>query len=123
MKVITRRVPAALLAAAIAASGLSVANAAATKKVRTGNSYDVQFMGNPSTGYIWTYNEPKSDNPGVMQVESMGYGAPQSKKLGAPAPYLFRLTCLKPGFAQLWFSYVSPSRQISEEHEHWARCE
>ena len=113
----------ALLSAFIALAGASAGEAAATKTIRTGNSYDVQFMGNPSTGYIWTYNEPKSDNPGVMQVEPLGYGAPQSRKLGAPAPYLFRLTCLKPGFAQLWFAYLGPTGQMGEEHEHWARCE
>lgn len=111
---------ATLLAASFAATA---AEAASRGNARAGNSYEFHFEGNPSTGYRWLYNEAKSDNPGIVRVDDLGYGKPASRKLGAPAPYNFRVTCLKGGNAELWFAYRGPTGKIGEEHTHWARCD
>ena len=96
---------------------------AAQKAIRVGNSYEFQVAGNPSTGYRWSFNSSKSSGLDVVKIDDLGYGNPASRKLGAPAPYRFRLTCLKAGSAELVFDYVAPDRHtIGKSHVHWVRC-
>lgn len=117
--------PAVALALGLASMPVLAGEAAASSKgqARPGNSYEFQFKGNPSTGYKWRYNSGKSENPGVVRVDDLGYGTATSRMMGAPAPYFFRVTCLKAGQAELWFAYVGPTGVPGEEHQHWARCE
>jgi hypothetical protein len=90
----------------------------------TGQSGEIQYPGNPSTGYTWTYNPEKSENPGIAQVEALGFGDPDSRMIGAPAPYIFRITCLKSGFATLFFEHVAPDRRtIGDTHKDEIRCD
>lgn len=96
---------------------------AAQKAIRVGNSYEFQLEGNPSTGYSWFFNGSKSSGLDVVKIDDLGYGTPASLRLGAPAPYRFRLTCLKAGPAELVFDYVAPDRNtIGKSHVHWVRC-
>jgi predicted secreted protein len=98
---------------------------ASSRTIKSGNSYEFQFDGNPSTGYQWKLNEAQSSGLDVVKVESLGYGRPLTKKIGAPAPFLFRITCQSEGNAELHFDYVSPgsAQTVAESHTHWARCE
>jgi inhibitor of cysteine peptidase len=87
-------------------------------------SYEFQFEGNPSTGYQWRLNASASKGLDIVDVESLGYGEPTSRLIGAPAPFRFRLTCTGSGTAELHFDYVSPDNTtIAQTHTHWARCE
>lgn len=96
---------------------------AAQKAIRVGNSYEFELEGNPSTGYRWSFNGSKSSGLEAVKVDDLGYDNPASRRLGAPAPYWFRLTCLKAGPAELVFDYVAPDRHtIGKSHVHWVRC-
>jgi predicted secreted protein len=112
---------------ALAAVGLAAAMAipadASTQTVQTGGSFELHIPGNPSTGYTWRLNQAKSQNIGVVKVKALGYGAPESNRLGAPAPFGFRIECTKPGSASLWFLYVGPTGQPGKEREQKVQCE
>jgi len=96
------------------------------RNLRLGNSWEFQFQGNPSTGYTWRLDGAASDGLALIKLESLGYRSSRKERpvvVGAPAPFLFRITCLKPGHADLWFQYVGPTGMRSpKRHEVWVRC-
>ncbi len=124
------RVPMLALLCLIAmAIGGSVADAKTKRSLRLGNTWEFQFEGNPSTGYTWQFDAAASDGLDLIKLQSLGYASGRKKRpavVGAPAPFLFRITCLKPGSADLWFHYVGPTGKRSRKfgrHEVWVRCD
>ena len=102
------------------------AGADATRTERLGNSWEFELQGNPSTGYHWELNTTASSGLDVVKVELLGYASGSGKPglVGAPAPFVFRFTCVKAGTAQLFFDYIGPTGKLSrEQHEAWVRCE
>jgi predicted secreted protein len=102
------------------------ADARATRNERLGNSWEFELQGNPSTGYHWELNPTASSGLDLVKVESLGYASGSGKPgmVGAPAPFVFRLTCVKAGTAQLIFDYIGPTGKRSQDsHEAWVRCE
>jgi len=119
----------ALVAAMASVSPMSPADAKTQRNLRLGNSWEFQFEGNPSTGYNWQLDAAASTGLDLIKLESLGYAGDGKKKkrpgmVGAPAPFKFRITCIKPGFADLWFQYIGPTGKRSpERHEVWVRCD
>jgi predicted secreted protein len=118
----------AALVLGTAASWLAGAPAAAdaAHNLHLGNSRVFQFAGNPSTGYRWTLNKASSSGLDLVQLESLGYASVKSKPglVGAPAPFRFRVTCVKAGAAQLRFDYIGPTGNKSGKRQDLAvRCE
>jgi len=95
--------------------------------VKVGNTVAFELKGNPSTGYRWRLNEPKSAGLDVVRVKSIGYQSKTSGDrvvVGAPAPFEFHITCAKSGSAHLLFEYVGPTGVLSDKkHETWVRCD
>jgi predicted secreted protein len=86
-------------------------------------SLEVRLPGNPSTGYQWRLNAETSSGLERVDVESLGYGEPESDLMGAPAPFVFRVVCVSAGAVMLRFDYVSPSGlTISKTAEHEMDC-
>lgn len=101
----------ALIFAPMLAGAVHAAEAAKTGAV--GDSYVLVLEGNPSTGYRWQFNAANSENPAIVRVEDLGYGAapkqPDGKLLlGAPQPYRLRISLQSAGSAKLVFEYVRP---------------
>lgn len=116
----------ALLLGLLLAAGMPSKSIAGREErsVKAGSSWEFQIEGNPSTGYIWRLNEGESENPAIVKVEDLGYGEPETKLLGAPAPYRFRITGLTPGFAKLHFEYLRPWIGKPDKTEDlWVRVE
>jgi predicted secreted protein len=110
----------------IAAMALTPADARTERNLRLGNSWEFQFEGNPSTGYAWRLDAATSDGLDLIKLESLGYASGKKRPgmVGAPAPFRFRITCIKPGTADLWFKYVGPTGKRSRSrHEVWVRCD
>ncbi|WP_158008070.1 protease inhibitor I42 family protein [Methyloceanibacter superfactus] len=103
------------------------ADAKTQRNLRLGNSWEFQFEGNPSTGYTWQLDAAASTGLDLIELKSLGYTDGRKKRpgmVGAPAPFKFRITCTKPGYADLWFQYVGPTGKRSpERHEVWVRCD
>lgn len=98
--------------------------AGAKRTLRLGNSMEFQLEGNPSTGYTWQLNQENSEGLDLVEVIALGYGESESDLVGAPAPYVFRITCIAAGFAHLVFDYIGPTGKRSREsHETWVHCE
>jgi len=117
-----------LLALPLALSaGSQGAATRAQKSVRVGTSWVIEMQGNPSTGYKWRLDQAGSENPSIVKVEDLGYGAAKTegkKLLGAPAPQHFRLTGLSAGFAKLHFEYVQPwVGKPAKTEDVWVRVE
>lgn len=96
------------------------------RNLRLGNSWEFQFEGNPSTGYTWKLDTAESSGLDLIKLESLGYVSDRKKQpgmVGTPAPFKFRVTCLAPGHADLWFDYVGPTGRPSRRHEVWIRCD
>jgi predicted secreted protein len=116
---------------AVALTGLAIDQAAAARKQRfsVGSSWVFQIEGNPSTGYIWRLNQASCENLAIVKVEDLGYGesaaaTDQKKRVGAPAPYRFRITGLAPGFTKLHFEYVRPwEDKPAKTEDAWVRIE
>ncbi|MEJ2377246.1 MAG: protease inhibitor I42 family protein [Pseudolabrys sp.] len=74
--------------------------------------------GNPSTGYHWYLNRGRSTGTNVVKVDSLGYarGGHKPGLVGAPAPFRFRITCVKAGVAHLRFDYIGPTHKPSGKH-------
>jgi inhibitor of cysteine peptidase len=106
---------------------MSTADAKTQRTLRLGNSWEFQFEGNPSTGYTWQLDAAASTGLDLIELKSLGYTGDRKKRpgmVGAPAPFKFRVTCIKPGYADLWFQYVGPTGKRSpERHEVWVRCD
>ncbi|HUS96987.1 MAG TPA: protease inhibitor I42 family protein [Hyphomicrobiaceae bacterium] len=110
----------------IVAMACTPADAKTQRNLRLGNYWEFQFEGNPSTGYTWQLDAAASDGLDLIKLESLGYesGTKRSGMVGRPAPFKFRITCIKPGSADLWFKYVGPTgKRSSNRHEVWVRCE
>lgn len=102
---------AALAIAALAAATAGIA--AESKDLARGASYTLELPGNPSTGYSWRLDASKSENASIVTIEDLGYvkSAPppgEKRRMGAPAPYHFRITGVSEGTATLVFEYVRP---------------
>ena len=99
---------------AAAATDVSTAH-----KLRIGESQVFQFRGNPSTGYRWMLDRPSSSGLALVKLESLGYASAPHKPglVGAPAPFRFRVTCLKAGAAHLNFDYVGPTGRNSDKQQ------
>jgi len=122
----SRAFGARVLLALMVLAASAPADARTTRNLRLGAPFEFLLEGNPSTGYKWVLNTSTSTGLDVVKVESLGYGTGDSKpgRVGARAPFKFRLTCLKAGFANLFFDYVGPTGQRSREsHETWVHCE
>jgi predicted secreted protein len=94
--------------------------------LRLGESWVFEFRGNPSTGYRWMLDKASSSGLDLVKLESLGYASVKSKPglVGAPAPFRFRLTCIKAGTAQLRFDYLGPTGKNSGKRQEAAvRCE
>lgn len=115
------------LLAPIAVLAVSVpADARTAHDMRLGNAFEFQLEGNPSTGYKWVLNKTTSTGLESVEVEPLGYGPSEGKAgmVGTPAPFKFRITCIKTGSANLFFDYIGPTGKRSREsHETWVRCE
>jgi predicted secreted protein len=107
------------------AATAALPESAVAENKRIGNSYEFEMEGNPSTGYKWKLNAQASTGLDVVKVEALGYGKAKSRKVGAPAIFIFRITCIGSGFARLQFDYVSPgsNRKVARSHTHDLRCE
>jgi predicted secreted protein len=117
---------AALCVVALAAAS-TPAGAASGKSLKVGSSSQLQFGGNPSTGYRWKLDRGASTGLGLVKVQSLGYGGGSGKRdghvvVGAPAPFAFRVTCIKPGNANLRFTYVGPTGKRSKQETVTVRC-
>ncbi|MBK8458624.1 MAG: protease inhibitor I42 family protein [Phyllobacteriaceae bacterium] len=97
---------------------------AGKRTVKTGNSWEFELEGNPSTGYTWRLDEAASSGLNLVEVAALGYRENTTGLLGAPAQFVFRLTCRSPGEAHLVFLYVGPTGKRSDKtHETWVRCD
>lgn len=114
----------ALLVTALVTGG---AEARTSRTVKIGDTVTFELAGNPSTGYRWNLKEPKSTGLDAVRVKAVGYKSTASGGrvvVGAPAPFLFQITCVKAGSAQLFFEYVGPTGTVSNKmHEIWVRCD
>lgn len=115
----------ARLSATLVAAGLAAAPAWAAQDAHPlGSSWEVEIEGNPSTGYRWLLDEARSTGLASVEVKALGYRDSATDLLGAPALYVFRLTCLAPGEAHLVFAYVGPTGEPSDKlHETRVRCD
>jgi inhibitor of cysteine peptidase len=107
--------PTALALAALLSAALPLkdSRAAEMRELSAGASYVLDLEGNPSTGYRWRLDAGKSENAAILNVEDLGYGesdqpAGEKRRVGAPAPYRFRITGVAAGSAKLVFEYVQP---------------
>ena len=112
----------ALAAAAVCIVMLNgSADAKPESDLHIGNPWEFQFEGNPGTGYTWQLDGAASDGLDLIELKSLGYVSRRKKDrpvvVGAPAPFLFRLTCVKPGHADLWFVYVGPTGKRSAKRQ------
>jgi len=109
----------------IVVMGCTPADAKTQRNLRLGNSWEFQFEGNPSTGYNWQLDAAASDGLDLVKLESLGYASGKKRPgmVGTPAPFKFRITCIKPGSADLWFEYVGPTGKRARRHEVWVRCD
>jgi inhibitor of cysteine peptidase len=101
---------AALLGAALVPAQTS---AAETRSLPRGASYTLKLQGNPSTGYRWRLDAANSENAAILKIDDLGYGnsdplTGDKPRVGAPAPYRFRITGVSEGTAKLVFEYVQP---------------
>lgn len=118
---------AALIALGLIVAASTPADAKTERKLRLGNSWEFQFEGNPSTGYTWQLDATASTGLDLIELKSLGYTGDRKTRpgmVGVPAPFKFRITCVKPGYADLWFQYVGPTGKRSpDRHEVWVRCD
>jgi predicted secreted protein len=115
-----------ILAAASWVASVPADAASTSRNLRLGNSWEFLLEGNPSTGYRWELNQSQSTGLDLVKIESLGYVSAKAKPglVGAPAPFAFRITCIKAGSAHLMFGYVPPTRKSSsQQHEAWVRCD
>jgi inhibitor of cysteine peptidase len=100
------------LAVATLAAATSVI-AAGPKDLARGDGTVLELPGNPSTGYSWRLDAAKSENASIVTIEDLGYVKSdpppgEKRRMGAPAPYHFRITGVAEGTAKLVFEYVQP---------------
>jgi len=103
------------------------ADAKPESDLHIGSSWEFQFAGNPGTGYTWKLDGAASHGLDLIKLKSLGYASRKKERpvvVGAPAPFLFRLTCAKPGHADLWFVYVGPTgKRSAKRQEVRVHCE
>lgn len=88
--------------------------ARAQRVLRVGESWAFELEGNPSTGYQWRLNKAASTGLALIRLESLGYTNSRKTKpgrVGAPAPFKFRITGLKPGRTRVVIDYLRPWEQ------------
>jgi len=110
----------------IVTMALTPADAKSQRNLRLGSSWEFQVAGNPSTGYSWQLNAAASNGLDLIKLKSLGYASGKKRPgmVGTPAPFRFRITCIKPGYADLWFQYVGPTGKRSpKRHEVRVRCD
>jgi len=115
---------AALCLVALAIDG-GPAHAKPENDLRIGSRWEFKLEGNPGTGYTWRLDAAASHGLDLIKLESLGYMSGKKTRpgmVGAPAPFVFRLTCLKPGDADLWFQYVGPTGKRSKRYEVSVHC-
>ena len=112
------QVAAALCLIALAMSS-SPADAESGRSLRVGNSWEFQFEGNPGTGYTWKLDNAASQGLSLIKLQSLGYVSDRKKhaRIGAPTPFAFRVTCIKPGNANLRFAYIGPTGKRSAKRQ------
>lgn len=117
----------ALLGALAVAACAGLASAADARSAKLGTPFELVLEGNPSTGYRWQLNEAGSSGLDSVRVQALGYRSRPLRGriiVGAPAPFLFRITCVKRGAANLRFDYAAPARPRSgKTHEMRLRCQ
>jgi len=69
---------------------------------------EIRLEGNPGTGYVWQYDPQASTRPELVEVESVGYIAPDTDRIGAPTLFSFTVTPLAAGSVTLAFDYLRP---------------
>lgn len=110
------------------AIGSGSANATPENDISVGSPWEFQLEGNPGTGYTWQLDGAASAGLEFIELKSLGYASSRKKErpvvVGAPAPFVLRLTCVKPGHADLWFVYVGPTgKRSAKRHEVRVHCE
>lgn len=113
-----------LLFAALAAAGLFPAiDRSHAASAAVSGFWEFSLDGNPSTGYSWKLDETASDKADFLAVTLVGYRPVVTDRLGAPAPFIVRMSCKAAGEAHLVFVYVGPTGKPSDtRHETWVRC-
>jgi predicted secreted protein len=77
-----------------------------------GETRTIDFVENPSTGYVWRFDREASENPAIMRVRDGGFtpagGAPDRPLAGAPGRRFFRIEAVAAGRARLVFVEERP---------------
>lgn len=100
--------------------------AAAEPSRKTGDSWEYELPGNPSTGYQWELGPAESEGLEAVKVEAIGYKPAEGNAniVGAPAQFAFRITCVAAGSAHLYFKYVAPDKTtVGAVRENWINCQ
>lgn len=115
------------LVAAMAVLGGALAdNAAAEPTRKIGDSWEYELPGNPSTGYIWQVDPAYSEDLQTVSVEALGYRSNEGAGalVGAPAQFVFKITCAAAGSAHLYMTYVGPDKEtVGAVRENWVNCQ
>ena len=76
-------------------------------KATTFKTHDkyLQFMGNPTTGYIWIFTV---GNESIIEVEESVKYMGEENMVGAPSLFMYKISSLKPGKTALKFEYKRP---------------
>ena len=84
----------------------------------TNQEKHLELMGNPTTGYSWTYSVSEED---IIQIDENIEYLGRGDVTGAPSLYMYTLTSLKPGnliltfeYKRLWENEEPESRRIYE---------
>jgi len=77
-----------------------------------GAAQAIEFVENPSTGYVWRFDRAASENPAIVRVGEGGFtpsgGEPDRPLVGAPGQRHFRVEAVAAGRARLVFVEERP---------------
>ncbi|WP_024879726.1 protease inhibitor I42 family protein [Methylosinus sp. LW3] len=77
-----------------------------------GETRTIEFVENPSTGYVWRFDREASENPAIVRVGDGGFtpagDAPDRALVGAPGRRFFRIEAVTAGRARLVFVEERP---------------
>jgi len=77
-----------------------------------GETRMIEFVENPSTGYVWRFDREASENPAIVRVGEGGFmpagGEPDRPLVGAPGRRRFRVEAVAAGRARLVFVEERP---------------
>jgi predicted secreted protein len=80
-----------------------------------GETRTIEFVENPSTGYVWRFDREASENPAIVRVVDGGFAPSgdesEPPRAGAPSLRIFRIEAVVTGRARLVFV----------EERHWEK--